>query len=64
MNEELRDELHKANLEINRLQEGIECNPNLTEALVNAEEAEADRWKKLCQTACSERDTLITDQKE
>ena len=59
VNEELRDELHKANLEINRLQEGVECNPNLTEALVNAEEAEADRWKKLYKTACSERDTLI-----
>jgi CRISPR/Cas system-associated endonuclease Cas3-HD len=27
--EELHDELHKANQEINRLQEGIECNPNL-----------------------------------
>ena len=59
VNEELRDELHKANLEINRLQEGIECNPKLTEALVKAEEAEADRYKKLYQTACSERDTLI-----
>ena len=56
--EELRDELHKANQEISRLQEGIECNPNLTEALVNAEEAEADRWKKLYKTACAERDTL------
>ena len=44
---ELKEELHRANQEIHRLQEGIECNPNLTEALVNAEEAEADRWKKL-----------------
>ena len=43
---ELKEELHRANQEIHRLQEGIECNPNLTEALVNAEEAEADRWKK------------------
>ena len=56
---ELNDELHKANLEIHRLQEGIECNPNLTEALVDAEEAEADRWKKLYQTACAERDATI-----
>ena len=56
---ELNDELHKANLEIHRLQEGIECNPNLTEALVNAEEAEADRWKKLYKTACAERDATI-----
>ena len=59
VNEELRDELHKANLEINRLQEGIESNPKLTEALINAEEAEADRYKKLYQTACSERDHAI-----
>ena len=57
--EELHDELHKANQEINRLQEGIECNPNLTEALVNAEEAEADRYKKLYKTACAERDATI-----
>ena len=57
--EELNDELRKANLEIHRLQEGIECNPNLTEALVNAEEAEADRWKKLYKTACAERDATI-----
>ena len=56
---ELNDELHRANLEIHRLQEGIECNPNLTEALVDAEEAEADRWKKLYQTACAERDATI-----
>ena len=59
VNEELRDELHKANLEINRLQEGIESNPKLTEALINTEEAEADRYKKLYQTACSERDHAI-----
>ena len=56
---ELNDELHKANQEIHRLQEGIECNPNLTEALVNAEEAEADGWKKLYKTACAERDATI-----
>ena len=31
----------------------------MTEALVNAEEAEADRWKKLYQTACAERDATI-----
>ena len=28
--EELKEELHRANLEIKRLQEGIESNPNLT----------------------------------
>jgi len=56
---ELKDELHRASQEIHRLQEGIECNPNLTEALVNAEEAEADRWKKMYQTACAERDATI-----
>ena len=59
VNEELRDELHKANTEINRLQEAIESNPKLTEALVNAEEAEADRYKKLYRSACSERDHVI-----
>ena len=32
--EELKEELHRANLEIKRLQEGIESNPNLTETLV------------------------------
>ena len=59
VNEELREELHKANLEINRLQEAIESNPRLTEALVNAEEAEADRYKRLYRSACSERDHAI-----
>ena len=57
--EELHEELRKANLEIGRLQEGIECNPNLTEALVNAEEGEADRYKKLYKTACAEREATI-----
>ena len=57
--EELSEELHKANQEINRLQEGVESNPNLTEALVNAEEAEADRWKKMYKSVCAERDALI-----
>ena len=56
VNEELREELHKANMEINRLQEAIESNPKLTEALINVEEAEADRYKKLYRSACSERD--------
>ena len=32
--EELKEELHRANLEIKRLQEGKESNPNLTETLV------------------------------
>ena len=59
VNEELREELHKANMEINRLQEAIESNPKLTEAFVNAEEAEADRYKKLYRSACSERDHVI-----
>ena len=59
VNEELREELHKANMEISRLQEAIESNPKLTEALIDAEEAEADRYKKLYQTACSERDHAI-----
>ena len=57
--EELREELRKANLEIDRLQETVESNPKLTEALIDAEEAEADRYKKLYQTACSERDHAI-----
>ena len=38
MVEELREELHRANLEIKRFQDAIESNPMLTEALVNAEE--------------------------
>ena len=59
VNEELREELHKANLEISRLQEAVESNPKLTEALIDAEEAEADRYKKLYQSACSERDHVI-----
>ena len=59
VNEELREELHKANMKINRLQEAVESNPKLTEALIDAEEAEADRYKKLYQTACSERDHVI-----
>ena len=59
VNEELREELRKANLEINRLQEAVESNPKLTEAPIDAEEAEADRYKKLYQTACSERDHAI-----
>jgi hypothetical protein len=42
MIEELKEELHKANLEIHRLQESIESNPKLTETLVNAEEEEAE----------------------
>ena len=57
--EELHEELRKANLEIGRLQEGVESNPNLTEALINAEEAEADRYKKLYKTACAEREATI-----
>ena len=57
--EELQDELHKANLEIGRLQDAIESNPKLTEALVNAEEDEAERWKKMYQMACKERDRAI-----
>ena len=57
--EELHEELRKANLEIGRLQEGMECNPYLTEALVNAEEAEAERYKKLYKTACAEREATI-----
>ena len=59
--EELHHEPHKANQKINRLQEGIECNPDLIEALVNAEEAEADRWKKIYKTACAERDATIRE---
>ena len=59
VNEELREELHKANMEISRLQEAVESNPKLTEALIDAEEAEADRYKKLYQSACSERDHVI-----
>ena len=57
--EELREELHNANEQIHRLQEAVESNPKLTEALIDAEEAEADRYKKLYQTACSERDHVI-----
>ena len=59
VNEELCEEHHKANMEIQRLQEAIESNPKLTEALVDAEEAEADRYKKLYQSACSERNHVI-----
>ena len=59
MIEELKEELHRANLEIQRLQEGIECNPNLTQALVDAEEEEAERWKKMYQLTCRERDAAI-----
>ena len=59
VNEELREELHKANMEISRLYEAVESNPKLTEALIDAEEAEADRYKKLYQLACSERDHVI-----
>ena len=59
VNEELREELRKANMEISRLQETVESNPKLTEALIDAEEAEADRYKKLYQSACSERDHVI-----
>ena len=59
VNEELREELRKANMEIGRLQETVESNPKLTEALIDAEEAEADRYKKLYQSACSERDHVI-----
>ena len=44
--EELHEELRKANLEIGRLQEGIECNPYLTEALVNAQEAVQDGLRR------------------
>ena len=57
--EELREELHNTNEQIHRLQEAVESNPKLTEALIDAEEAEADRYKKLYQTACSERDHVI-----
>ena len=46
-------------MEISRLQEAVESNPKLTEALIDAEEAEADRYKKLYQSACSERDHVI-----
>ena len=59
VNEELREELCKANMEISRLQETVESNPKLTEALIDAEEAEADRYKKLYRSACSERDYAI-----
>ena len=59
VNEELREELRKANMEISRLQETVESNPKLTEALIDAEEAEADGYKKLYQSACSERDHVI-----
>jgi len=56
--EEMKDEFHRANQEIHRLQEGIESNPNLTETLVNAEE-EAERWKKMYRLVCTERDAAI-----
>ena len=59
MVEELREELHRANLEIKRFQDAIESNPMLTEALVNAEEGEAERWKKMYDMACRERDGAI-----
>ena len=59
MIEELKEELHKANLEIHRLQEGIEANPNLTETLVNVEEEEAERWKKMYRLVCNERGGAI-----
>ena len=57
--EDLKEEVHKANLEIDRLQEGIECKPQLTETLLNAEEEEADRWKKMHQLVRKERDSAI-----
>ena len=55
VNEELREELHKANMEINRLQEAIESNPKLTEALVNAEEK---RLRQIDTRSCTRRPAL------
>ena len=59
MIEELKEELHKANLEIHSLQESVGSNPKLTETLVNVEEEEAERWKKMYQLVCNERDGAI-----
>lgn len=58
--EDLQGELRKANIEIKKLQEGIESNPKLTQALLNVEEDEADRWRKMHTMVAKERDEVVT----
>ena len=45
--EDLQDELRGANMDLKMLQESVESNPKLSEALLNVEEDEAGRWKKM-----------------
>lgn len=57
--EDLQDELLKANAETKMLQESIEANPKLTQALLNVEEDEAERWKKMHVIVAKERDEAV-----
>ena len=59
MVDDLQEELRLANLEIKLLQKNIASNPNLTEALINVEEDEAERWKKMHSMVVKERDEVV-----
>ena len=57
--EDLQDELLQANAETKMLQESIEANPKLTQALLNVEEDEAERWKKMHVIVAKGRDEAV-----
>ena len=57
--EDLQDELRGANMDLKMLQESVESNPKLSEALLNVEEDEAGRWKKMHDMVAKERDEVV-----
>lgn len=57
--EDLQAELRRANMDLKMLQESVESNPKLSEALLNVEEDEAGRWKKMHDMVAKERDEVV-----
>ena len=57
--EDLQAELRKANSDLKMLQDNVDSNPKLGEALLNVEQDEAERWKKMYLMEMKERDQAV-----
>ena len=47
MIEDLQAELRRANSDLMTVQESVDSNPRLGQALINVEQDEVERWKKM-----------------
>ena len=57
--EDLQTELRRANSDLKTLQEKVDSNPRPGEALLNVEQDEAERWKKMYHMTLKERDQAV-----